>query len=68
MVLFPKALFLVTNFTKIIKNSIAIELSSKNFPKFPAIGGFLPNGRKINTWFMNSFQTDVKIMHFSQFS
>ena len=70
--LFPKALFLVTNFPKIIKNSIFSLNFHQKFAKFsqncPIMCVFLPNARKINAGFVNFFEKYAKIMHFSQFS
>ena len=56
MMLFPKAPFLVTNFPKIIKNSIFLLNFHQKFStfsrKFPTICVFRPNARKINAWFV----------------
>ena len=69
--LFPKALFLVTNFPKIVKNSIFLlnfHWKLSNFSRnFPTICVFRPNTRKINAWFVKLFEKYVKIMHFSNF-
>ena len=59
MMLFPKALFLVTNFPqkiKIKKFNFSIEFSSKISQNFAAICIFRPNARKINAWFVKSFE------------
>ena len=60
MVLFPKALFLVTNFqkNKNKKFNFYIELSSQIFKilsNFPTISVFRPNARKISAWFVKFF-------------
>ena len=71
MVLFPKALFLVTNFPKIIiKYNFSIEFSSKIFKisqNFPTIWVFCPNGEKWTHGFVKSFQKYAKIKHFHKF-
>ena len=61
MVLFQKALFLVTNFRKKIKIkkfNFSIEFSSKNFKMFSKLINFLfsPNAEKINAWFVKFFE------------
>ena len=66
MVLFPKALFLVTNFRKKIKNKnkkIKNSIFLRNFHQkiskfsqnFPTICVFRPNAQKINAWFVKFF-------------
>ena len=54
--LFPKALFLATNFPKIDKNSIFLMNVYQKIPKFsqnfPTICIFRPNARKINFGFL----------------
>ena len=71
MVLFPKALFLVTNFRK-IKNSIFLrnfyQKISKFSENFPTICVFRQNAQKMNAQFVNLFVKYAKIMHFLQFS
>ena len=72
MVSFPKALFLVTNFPKIVKNSIFLlkfyQKLSKFSQNFPTICVFRPNALNINGGFVKFFKTLAKIMRFSQFS
>ena len=56
MMLFPKALFLVTIFPKIIKNSIfLLNFDPKFSQNFPTICVFRPNALKINAWFDKFF-------------
>ena len=55
MMLFPKALFLATNFPKIAKNSIFLLNFDQKFAKcsqnFPTICVFRPKAQKINAGF-----------------
>ena len=71
MVLFPKALFLVTNFPKIIKNlNFSIEFSSKIFnilSKFPHNLRFSSKREKSNAGFVKFFEKYAKLMHFRNF-
>ena len=74
MVLFPKALFLVTNLRKEIKNKkiqFFYRIFIKNFQNFHSISQqcvFSTNAQKINAQFANFFEKYAKIMHFLQFS
>ena len=69
MMLLPKFLFLATNFPKNrYKFNFSIELSAKSFKISPTNCVFRPNARKINAWFVKSFEKDVKIMDCSKFS
>ena len=64
LVSIPTALFLVTNFPNIIKNSIFLE----NFhQEFATICVYRPNAQKINAWFFKSFDKYAKIMRFRNF-
>ena len=71
MVLFPNALFLVTNFAKIIiKFKFSIDFSSETFKisqNFPTIGVFCPDGDKRTIRFVKSFEKYAKIKHFTNF-
>ena len=71
MMLFPKFLFLATNFLNIDKNSIILLNFHQKFSKFsqnfPTICGFRPNARKINACFVKYFENSAKIMHFRKF-
>ena len=70
MGLFPKAIFLVTNFRKIkfkikskSKSNFSIEFSSKflKFSRiFPTICVFHPNARKIKAWFAKYIEKYAK--------
>ena len=59
-------------YPKIIKSSIFLlnfhQKSSKFSQNFPTICVFRPNARKLNAWFVNFFEKDAKIIHFSQIS
>ena len=70
--LFPKALFLATTFTKIVKNSIFLlnfdQKLSKISQNFPTTRVFRPNVQKINVWFVKFFEKYAKIMHYLLFS
>ena len=62
MMLFPKALFVVTNFPKIIlKNLFFYWKFIKNFQNFPTPFVFFPNSRQMLVKF---FEKYAKIMHF----
>ena len=65
MVLFSKALFLVTNFPKIIKNSIFILSFHQKFSQNFNTCHFSSKARKSNAWFDNFFENYAKLMHFS---
>ena len=71
MMLFQKALFIVTKFPKLVKNSIFLWNFHQNFSKFsqnfPTICVIRPNSRKINAGFVKFFEKRAKIMQFSQF-
>ena len=60
MVLFPKALFLVTNFPKIVKNSIFLLNFHQKFSKvsqyFPTNCVFRPDTQKLNAWFEKNLE------------
>ena len=60
MMLFRKALFLVTIVPKLKNNSIILlnfhEIFSKLYQNFPTICVFRPNARKINAWFAKFFE------------
>ena len=68
MMLFSKALFLVTNFPKIIlKFNFSFGFLSKTFQVFlifPKICVSRPNPRKISAFFLQSFEKYDKIMRF----
>ena len=71
MVLFPKALFLVTNLPKKIKNKkipFFYRIFIKNFQNFLWIyqqfAFFVQTRKKINAWFLKFFEKYAKIMHF----
>ena len=70
MMLFPKAL--ATTVPKIAKTSIFLlkfyQQLSKISQNFPTIRVFRPNVRKINAWFVKSFEKYAKIMHYLLFS
>ena len=69
--LFPNALFVLTKFPKLVKNSIFLLHFHHKFSKFsqnfPIICVFRPNARKINPLIVNFFEKYAKIMHFSNF-
>ena len=71
MVLFPKALVLVTDFPKIVKNSnflLNFHQKFSNFSQnFKTICIFRPNARKINAWFVKFLEKYAKIKHFRNF-
>ena len=67
MGIFPNALFLVTNFPKIVKNSLFLLNFHQKFSKFPNTV-FRPNARKIIARFVNFLKDMLEIMHFKQFS
>ena len=67
MMLFPKALFLVTNFPKIGKNSIFLLNFHQNSQNFPKICGFSPNHEKLTRGLLNLLKNMQKTMHFKKF-
>ena len=71
MILFPKARFLAKTSPKIDKNSIFLLNFHQRFPKLSqnlsSICSFRPNARKINAWFVKSFENYAKIMQFCNF-
>ena len=73
MMLFPKFLFLATNFQQNrYKFNFSIEFSIKKFQNFLKISPtncvFRPNARKFNAWFCNFFAKQAKIQKFLHFS
>ena len=67
MMLFPQALFLAKTFPKIVKNSIFLLNFYQKFSKFsqncPTVCVFCPKARKINAWFVKSFEKYAKIIN-----
>ena len=67
--LFPKALFLTSTFSKIVRKSLfLLNVPKKIFKTFSMSPKFVSkNARKINAWFVKLLEKYAKIMHFSNF-